>query len=77
MQTSQPFTAEPASAIPVNPARFHRDVRRFAFDDDQEVPDTQVVAYEFPKMVLTFELTGKRSTAGPGWDYFKLRIKPA
>jgi len=26
---------------------------------------------------LTFELTGKRSTAGPGWDYFKLRIKPA
>jgi predicted dehydrogenase len=31
---------------------------RFAFDDDQEVPDTQVVAYEFPKLVLTFELTG-------------------
>ena len=26
---------------------------------------------------LTFELTGKRSTDGPGWDYVKLRIKPA
>jgi predicted dehydrogenase len=31
---------------------------RFAFDDDQEVPDTQVVTYEYPKLVMTFELTG-------------------
>jgi predicted dehydrogenase len=38
--------------------RVHATGGRFAFDDDQEVPDTQVVAYEFPKMVLTFELTG-------------------
>jgi predicted dehydrogenase len=31
---------------------------RFAFRDDQEVPDTQAVIYDFPGMLLTFELTG-------------------
>jgi predicted dehydrogenase len=31
---------------------------RYAFQDDQEVPDTQVAVYELPKLVLTFELTG-------------------
>jgi predicted dehydrogenase len=28
-----------------------------AFDDDREVPDTQVVAYDFDDLVMTFELT--------------------
>ena len=30
---------------------------RIAFDDDREVPDTQVVSYEFENHVMTFELT--------------------
>ncbi|MEM7233140.1 MAG: Gfo/Idh/MocA family oxidoreductase [Planctomycetota bacterium] len=29
----------------------------YAFDDDREPPDTQVVSFTFPKMVMTFELT--------------------
>ncbi|MGC8638553.1 MAG: Gfo/Idh/MocA family protein [Isosphaeraceae bacterium] len=43
---------------PPMPTAVHASGGRFACDDDQEVPDTQVVAYEFPKMVMTFELTG-------------------
>src|SRR5215469_1420540 len=40
------------------PKGIHASGGRFAFDDDQEVPDTQVVTYEMPNMLLTFELTG-------------------
>jgi predicted dehydrogenase len=43
---------------PPLPTSVHAAGGRFAFDDDQEVPDTQVVSYQFPKMVMTFELTG-------------------
>jgi predicted dehydrogenase len=43
---------------PPSPQSVHSTGGRFAFDDDQEVPDTQVVAYQFPKLVMTFELTG-------------------
>lgn len=43
---------------PELPKGIHAAGGRFAFDDDQEVPDTQVVTYELPKMLLTFELTG-------------------
>jgi predicted dehydrogenase len=43
---------------PPMPTSVHATGGRFAFQDDQEVPDTQVVAYQFPKMVMTFELTG-------------------
>jgi predicted dehydrogenase len=43
---------------PPLPRAVHATGGRFAYKDDQEVPDTQVVAYEFPGMVMTFELTG-------------------
>lgn len=43
---------------PEMPKGIHSSGGRLAFDDDQEVPDTQVVTYEFPNMLLTFELTG-------------------
>jgi predicted dehydrogenase len=43
---------------PPLPAFVHSTGGRFAYDDDQEVPDTQVVSYTFPKMIMTFELTG-------------------
>lgn len=43
---------------PPMPTSVHATGGRFAFVDDQEAPDTQVVAYEFPGMVMTFELTG-------------------
>jgi predicted dehydrogenase len=43
---------------PEMPNGIHGSGGRLAFDDDQEVPDTQVVTYEFPSMLLTFELTG-------------------
>ena len=43
---------------PPMPTSVHATGGRLAFDDDQEVPDTQVVAYQFPGMVMTFEQTG-------------------
>jgi predicted dehydrogenase len=43
---------------PEMPRAVHASGGRFAFRDDQQVPDTQAVSYEFPNMVLTFELTG-------------------
>jgi predicted dehydrogenase len=43
---------------PPLPDSVHATGGRFAFQDDQEVPDTQVVSYQFPGLVMTFELTG-------------------
>jgi predicted dehydrogenase len=43
---------------PSLPTAVHASGGRFAFTDDQEVPDTQVVAFEFPRLVMTFEQTG-------------------
>jgi predicted dehydrogenase len=43
---------------PEMPRAVHASGGRFAFRDDQEVPDTQAVVFEFPKMLMTFELTG-------------------
>jgi len=43
---------------PEMPRAVHGSGGRFAFRDDQEVPDTQAVLYEFPKLLMTFELTG-------------------
>ena len=40
------------------PRAVHCSAGRFAHKDDGEVPDTQVITYEFPKLLLTFELTG-------------------
>ena len=39
------------------PKAVHASGGNFAFDDDREVPDTQVVTYEYDDAVLTFELT--------------------
>jgi predicted dehydrogenase len=40
------------------PRVVHGSAGRFAHRDDGEVPDTQVITYELPKLLLTFELTG-------------------
>jgi predicted dehydrogenase len=42
---------------PPAPRRVHGSAGRYAYPDDREVPDTQVVTFEYPKMLLTFELT--------------------
>jgi predicted dehydrogenase len=42
---------------PELPRSVYGTAGRFAFQDDQEVPDTQVVTYEFPKLIVTFELS--------------------
>ncbi len=39
------------------PKAVHCSGGNFAFDDDREVPDTQVVTYDFEDLVMTFELT--------------------
>jgi predicted dehydrogenase len=42
---------------------------KFVFDDDQEVPDTQVVTWEFPHAVITWEhrMWSKHGTEGKGF----------
>ena len=42
---------------------------KFVFDDDQEVPDTQVVTWEFPKAVISWEhrMWSKHGTEGQGF----------
>ena len=72
---------------PKMPTRIHATGGRFAFDDDQEVPDTQAVTYEFPRTVLTFELAGyppymdkiagaiRRSDQFPFWPLCATRIE--
>jgi len=39
------------------PKAVHASGGNFAFEDDRETPDTQVVSFEFEKMLMTFELT--------------------
>jgi predicted dehydrogenase len=40
-----------------HPKAVHASGGNFAFGDDREVPDTQVVTYEYDDAILTFELT--------------------
>ena len=42
---------------------------KFVFDDDQEVPDTQIVTYEFPNACLVWEhrMWSKHGTEGRGF----------
>ena len=42
---------------------------KYVFDDDQEVPDTQIVTYEFPKACLVWEhrMWSKHGTEGHGF----------
>ena len=60
---------------------------KLAFDDDREVPDTQVVSYEYDNQVMTFELTQfapymtktpgeiRDSDAFPAWPQNSTRIE--
>lgn len=58
------------------PTGVHATGGRFAFQDGREVPDTQVVAYDFDGLVMTFELTqyAPYMEKTPDWirhgDYF-------
>ncbi len=40
---------------------------KYVFDDDQEVPDTQIVTWEFPETCLVWEhrMWSKHGTEGP------------
>ncbi len=69
------------------PRSVHSTGGRFAFPDDRETPDTQVVSFKYDDMVMTFELTQyapymrktngqiRRGKAFPYWPQNSTRIE--